>query len=268
MMEQIILIALLTALVIIAVAIVRIHDLLTVIMLLSLYSLISASIFVIMDAVDVAFTEAAVGVGISTLLMLGALALTTSKQKLPSKSNIAPLLVVSITGAALIYGTLNMPLYGDPNAPVHLRVAPRYIKESEKEIGVPNMVTSVLAMFGISTLLMLGALALTTSKQKLPSKSNIAPLLVVSITGAALIYGTLNMPLYGDPNAPVHLRVAPRYIKESEKEIGVPNMVTSVLASYRGYDTLGEVLVVFTASITVLSLLGRGRKKARKIRIK
>lgn len=36
-------------------------------------------------------------------------------------------------------------------------------------------------------------------------------------------------------------------------------MVTSVLASYRGYDTLGETTVIFTAALGVLALLGRGR---------
>ena len=44
-------------------------------------------------------------------------------------------------------------------------------------------------------------------------------------------------------------------------EIGVPNMVTSVLASYRGYDTLGEVAVIFTAAIAVLALIGRGGRR-------
>ena len=41
-------------------------------------------------------------------------------------------------------------------------------------------------------------------------------------------------------------------------EIGLPNVVTSVLASYRGYDTLGETYVIFTAAAGVLAILGRG----------
>ena len=55
----------------------------------------------------------------------------------------------------------------------------------------------------------------------------------------------------------------PRYIQDSPKETGLPNMVTSVLASYRGYDTLGEVVVIFTAGIGVLIILGRGRRRWR-----
>jgi multicomponent Na+:H+ antiporter subunit B len=81
-------------------------------------------------------------------------------------------------------------------------------------------------------------------------------------TGAALIYGTLDMPHHGDPLAPAHRYVADSYLHDSPVEIGVPNVVTSVLASYRGYDTLGEVTVIFTAAAGVLALLGyrtRGR---------
>ena len=63
---------------------------------------------------------------------------------------------------------------------------------------------------------------------------------------------------FGDPAAPVHHHVAPRYIEDSPTEVGVPNMVTSVLASYRGFDTLGETVVVFTAGVGVLALLGIG----------
>jgi multicomponent Na+:H+ antiporter subunit B len=83
------------------------------------------------------------------------------------------------------------------------------------------------------------------------------PIFVVIIMGAALIYGTIDMPNFGDPNAPANLHVAPRYIEKSLEETGVPNMVTAVLASYRGYDTLGETTVIFTAGASVGLLLRR-----------
>ena len=159
-----------------AVAILRLNNLFAVVMLAGIYGLLSAGIFVELDAVDVAFTEAAVGAGIMTILMLGTLALTTDQERTPIKT--------------------------------------RWI-----------------------------------------------PLAVVVVTGGALIYGTLDLPRYGDPNAPAHQHVAPRYIQESGREIGVPNLVTSVLASYRGYDTLGEVTVIFTAGIGVLMLLGAGLRR-------
>ena len=114
---------------------------------------------------------------------------------------------------------------------------------------------------GITTILLLGTLALTTDQERRPIRVQVVPIVVVLNTGAALIYGTLDLPALGDPNAAANLHVAPRYIEDSGQEVGVPNIVTSVLASYRGYDTLGEVTVIFTAGIGVLILLGRGRRK-------
>ena len=160
-----------------AFAIIRIRNLFSVVILTGLFSLLSAAIYVLMDAVDVAFTEAAVGAGVSTVLMLGTLALTTNEEKINSKSRTIPAAILSI------------------------------------------------------------------------------------VTGSVLIYGTLDMPSYGDANAPVHLHVVPRYLNNSLDEVGIPNVVTSVLATYRGYDTLGEAFVVFTAALGVLAIIGRRRRK-------
>src|SRR3546814_5320282 len=92
-------------------------------MLASAYSLTSAALLVNLDAVDVAFTEAAVGAGVSTVLMLATLALTRRSEKVPSRRpGFGPLLLVLATGALLIYGTLDMPAFGDPNAPAMLHI--------------------------------------------------------------------------------------------------------------------------------------------------
>lgn len=152
-MVELIDLVLLAMLALTALRIIFLKDLFAVVMLFSIYSFLSALIFVNLDAVDVAFTEAAVGAGISTVLMLGTLALTGRKEKKRSHSSFLPLLVVCVTGAALIYGTLDMPPFGHADNPVHEHVAPRYIEESPKEIGLPNMVTSVLASYrGFDTL--------------------------------------------------------------------------------------------------------------------
>jgi multicomponent Na+:H+ antiporter subunit B len=184
MIDALIDITLLAFLAITAIAIMRTRNLFAVIMLFGIFSFLTAGLFVVMDAADVAFTEAAVGAGISTVLMLGTLAIT---------------------------------------------------KEHNEQ---------------------------------LPAHRPWLPLLVVSVTGAALVYGTLDIPAFGDPQAPSHLHVAPRYIEQSLSETGVPNMVTAVLASYRGFDTLGEVTVIFTAGIGVLLIIGgqvqRKRRKGNK----
>jgi multicomponent Na+:H+ antiporter subunit B len=164
-------IPILALLAITAVAVARIRDLWAAVMFTGIYSFLGASWMLILDAPDVAFTEAAVGAGISTVLLLATLALTGKEEK---AFNISPLM----------------------------------------------------------------------------------PLVVVSVTGAALVYGTLDMPHFGDPNAPVHQYPDPGFVEQSLHDMhGLPNVVTSVLAGYRGYDTLGETAVIFTAGIAVLLIL-------------
>ncbi|MHC1593047.1 MAG: hydrogen gas-evolving membrane-bound hydrogenase subunit E [Methermicoccaceae archaeon] len=72
-----------------------------------------------------------------------------------------------------------------------------------------------------------------------------------------LVYGAVDLPAFGDPDAPANKHVVPRYLNESLEESGVPNVVTAVLANYRGYDTLGETTVIFTAGIAVILLVRR-----------
>lgn len=114
---------------------------------------------------------------------------------------------------------------------------------------------------GISTILMLGTLALTHQRVEARHKRHWAALCTVIFTGAVLLWATPEMPGFGDPMAPIHNHLAPHFLNESGKEIGIPNVVTSILASYRGYDTLGEVIVVFSAGVGVLGLLGCGRRE-------
>jgi multicomponent Na+:H+ antiporter subunit B len=161
-------------LVVVGIAIVRLKDLFAVVMLSGVYSLVSAAWFVSLDAVDVAFTEAAVGAGISTVLMLGAM-LLTARQAAPTK----------------------------------------------------------------------------------PARHWVA-LIVVCATGAALLYATVDMPSFGDPLSAPNAYIGLEYLKRTGPETGVPNVVSAVLASYRGYDTFGETTVILTAGLGVVLILGLG----------
>ena len=67
------------------------------------------------------------------------------------------------------------------------------------------------------------------------------------------------LPPFGTADTVIHQHVAPRYLADTIKETNVPNVVTSVLADYRGYDTLGETTVIFTAGIGVMLLLRGAR---------
>lgn len=172
-METLAVTVLMAMLAVTAVAVIRLPNLYAAVMLFGIYSLVSASLFLIMDAADVAFTEAAVGAGVTTVLMLSTLALAS-----PS--------------------------------------------ENEKPVR----------------------------------RGQAGRLIVVALTGLVLAWGTLDLPGFGDPTAPAHSHVAPRYIEQSPAETGVANMVTALLASYRGFDTLGEVTVIFTAGVGLILLLG------------
>jgi len=138
---------LLTLLVITAIGIVLSRDLFTGVMLSGIFSLLMAANFFILDAADVALTEAAVGAGISTVLLLGALALAPQREQRVHKGGWLALVVVTLTTLVVIYATFEKPRLGDPEAPVHQHVAPWYLEQTPELIGIPNVVTAVLGSF-------------------------------------------------------------------------------------------------------------------------
>jgi len=117
---------------------------------------------------------------------------------------------------------------------------------------------------GISTILMLATLAICGASQESVPKRQLLSAITVLLTGAILLWGVGGLPNVGDPESPASTHVYPRYVEESGTEIGVPNIVTSVLASYRGYDTLGEVTVIFTAGLGIMVLIGAGHSRRRR----
>ena len=125
--------------------------------------------------------------------------------------------------------------------------------------GVDVAMTEASVGAGISTVLVLGALYLTKVEEAPPRFSPVIPGIVALGVGAMLIYGTFDLPPFGAANQPVNLHVGADYLARNMAETDIPNVVTSVLASYRGFDTLGEVTVIFTAGIGVILLLKRWR---------
>ncbi|MBT5574051.1 DUF4040 domain-containing protein [Alphaproteobacteria bacterium] len=144
---------LVSLLVIITFNIMRNKRLIAIVALSGAYSLTAAAIFVNMDAVDVAFTEAAVGSGISTILFLAALRYLPVEEAHETRYPIWSLALCVIVGVLLIIAAFALPEFGDPNAPAHVHVAPRYIAESYPLFHIPNVVTNVLASYrGFDTL--------------------------------------------------------------------------------------------------------------------
>ena len=80
-------------------------------------------------------------------------------------------------------------------------------------------------------------------------------LVIVAVFGSLLAYAALDLPPWGDPAAPASRHVSPYYIEQALNQTSVPNLVTAVLADYRGYDTLFETIVIFSAGVACLFLL-------------
>ena len=144
---------LLSLLAVVTIGIVRLRNLFAIVILSGIYSFLMASVMIVLDAVDVAMTEASVGAGISTVLMLGVLYLTKTEESAPTHSPALPLFVSIVTGAVLIYGTFGLPPFGMADTPVNTHIGPDYLAGSLPQTGIPNVVTSVLASYrGFDTL--------------------------------------------------------------------------------------------------------------------
>lgn len=114
---------------------------------------------------------------------------------------------------------------------------------------------------GISTVVLLATLHLTKTTQTLPFHRRMAPLLLALVVAGLIAWGTLSFPPFGSADSVIHSHVGGEYLARSIPDTGVPNVVTSVLADYRGYDTLGETTVIFTAGIGVMLLLKGFRRR-------
>jgi multicomponent Na+:H+ antiporter subunit B len=164
-----------------AVAALTARDLLAAVIVLAAFSFFSATFFASLGALDVAFTEAAVGAGITTVLFVTAVFRT--------------------------------------------------------ERGAPS-----------------GA-------RRRPTWARLAEGAALALGAAVLFVSAAALPDVGDPASPPARHVSPRYIERGPLETGAPNLVTGVLADYRGYDTLGETVVIFTAGLACLLVLGAGTRR-------
>lgn len=91
--------------------------------------------------------------------------------------------------------------------------------------------------------------------------------IIVCLTGSLLIYGTMDFPAWGDPNSPASTHLSNHYIEKAIEETEVPNLVTAVLADYRGYDTMFETAVIFCAGLACFILLRDFRRKQQRFYI-
>ena len=116
---------------------------------------------------------------------------------------------------------------------------------------------------GISTILFLAAMAYLPKEEEENLNSQILPAISCMVLGGILIWCSYDLPEIGLLSSPIHQHIVPDYILGTRDDIDIPNIVTAVLASYRGYDTFGETIVVFTAGVAVLALLKNNTKASK-----
>jgi multicomponent Na+:H+ antiporter subunit B len=124
------------------------RNLVAVMVMLSVYSALLAVNFALLGAADVAFTEAVVGTGVSTLFFMGLLTwvdpdAVTYRGGSQRLLGLAGALLVC---ALFLYGFSAIPPFGSAGAPPHEHpLVQAYVHEAGKKLHTPNIVTAVLA---------------------------------------------------------------------------------------------------------------------------
>lgn len=113
---------------------------------------------------------------------------------------------------------------------------------------------------GLITVLFLGAIAQTTRFEQTeiakPVRSVRWPAVGIVLAFAGAVALSLpSLPAVGDPTTPPHQHLSTYYLATAPVETGISNVVTAILAAYRGLDTFGEVVVVFAAGIGLLVVI-------------
>ena len=135
-----------------AVATALFRDVLSAIVVFGAYSLGMAILYTLLLAPDVAMTEAAIGAGVTTILLLLTIARTTrpSTDRLFERIDL-PALVVVGAFVAVLFVTVLPETYavGDPTAPVWSNpdVTQYYLENTYQDTGAQNAVSAVLAAY-------------------------------------------------------------------------------------------------------------------------
>ena len=137
---------LLLLLILTAAGAIYVKDLIGSVFILGTYSFFLALLWAWQGAPDVAFTEAIVGAGLSTIFFLLALFLTASEETRTGHypTSFITLIGLVALGALMTYGAQDLPGVGDPASPPNTHISPIYLERSLQDTRTPNVVTSVL----------------------------------------------------------------------------------------------------------------------------
>jgi multicomponent Na+:H+ antiporter subunit B len=138
---------LLTVLVLTAVLALRAKNLLTSVMLLSAFSLFASLLFTGMAALDVGLVEAALGAGLTGVLLLATVLVTTNDGTARPDRRRALAVAPVIAGflGLMLYSSSGLPARGAPDSPAQRGVSAAFVEGSLEETETPNVVTSLLA---------------------------------------------------------------------------------------------------------------------------
>lgn len=138
---------LLVVLVVTAVLALRARDLLTSVVLLASYSLFAALLFTAMGAVDVGLVEGALGAGLTGVLFIAAILVTTNDATERSDRGRRLLVLPFIAGflGLIVFASTGLPDRGALDAPAQRGVSTEYLERSVEQTQTPNVVTSLLA---------------------------------------------------------------------------------------------------------------------------
>jgi len=113
----------------------------------------------------------------------------------------------------------------------------------------------------LSTCVLLNLIKIVGDNIGKPQKTRmVLAALLCKILIACLGLASLDLPEYGDENSPMQTHLTNYYLENTKKDIAIPSIVAAILASYRGYDTLGETTVILIAGLAVLVIISRRKK--------
>ncbi len=217
------LVGILILLVVVSIKLIFCNSLLETVIINSMFSLLIGLSYLLMDASDVAMTEVALGACLSNCVFLGFL----SKLSAVQKSN---------------------------RPPAKLAYAEEFEGDAERRTAAYLSVCEDSSTASTYKLL---------AEVEFCKRSNLKPTRVISsaiiciIFIVVLTFAGIDLLEYGAIDSPLQNHLTKYYIEHTKSDIGIPSFVAALLASYRGYDTLGETAVILIAGISVLLLFSQ-----------
>ncbi len=148
-----------------ALMVTRVRSLFALMVLLSVFSGLMATLFSLLGAADVSFTEAVVGSGVSTLFLMALIRQVDpgriTRRRVFQRALAA--LVAAGIGAAMLYGVLALPEFGAAQTVASEHVADYYLRHAYADAHTPNVVTAVLADYRSFDTLIEAAVVLTAA---------------------------------------------------------------------------------------------------------